>query len=33
MPEVVRTIEIPAPPSRVWQELATQAGLRAAPGA
>ena len=28
MPEVVRSIEIPAPPSRVWQELATQAGLR-----
>ena len=28
MPEVVRSIEIPAPPSRVWRELSTQAGLR-----
>lgn len=28
MPLVVRTIEIPAPPSRVWRELATQEALR-----
>lgn len=28
MPEVVRSIEIPAPPSSVWQWLSTQEGLR-----
>jgi uncharacterized protein YndB with AHSA1/START domain len=28
MPEVVRTIEIPAPPSTVWRWLSTQEGLR-----
>jgi uncharacterized protein YndB with AHSA1/START domain len=28
MPEVVRTIDIPAPPSGVWRLLATQQGLR-----
>jgi uncharacterized protein YndB with AHSA1/START domain len=28
MPEVVRTIEIAAPPSRVWRLLASQDGLR-----
>src|SRR5215467_4344020 len=28
MPEVVRSIEIPAPPSSVWRLLSTQDGLR-----
>jgi uncharacterized protein YndB with AHSA1/START domain len=28
VPEVVRTIEIPAPPSAVWQWLSTESGLR-----
>ncbi len=28
MPEVVRTIEIAAPPSAVWRWFATQEGLR-----
>jgi len=28
MPEVVRSIEIPAPPSAVWRLLSTQEGLR-----
>jgi uncharacterized protein YndB with AHSA1/START domain len=28
MPEVVRSIEIPAPPSGVWRWLSTQEGLR-----
>lgn len=28
MPEVIRIVEIPAPPSRVWRWLATQEGLR-----
>jgi len=28
MPEVVRSIDIPVPPSRVWRELSSQEGLR-----
>ncbi len=28
MPEVVRTMEIPVPPSKVWRWLSTQEGLR-----
>ncbi|WP_250029938.1 SRPBCC family protein [Paractinoplanes maris] len=28
MPEVTRTLEIPAPPSAVWRQLSTQEGLR-----
>lgn len=28
MPEVIRSIEIPAPPSKVWRLMSTQEGLR-----